>query len=399
MAAQSDRMSVSDREGGPYGAGYLLPGPFTAVEQAARDAEMLRSPVARNSRPSISRARILSGAALAVVAVTLPDASLGGIGSAVARIEILNPQPPIAQNVGHAAVGLSALNYAPSSRPSALVPALVARRESATANAFEAEVAEDILQSGSQRFDLAFAVFARPSLEAPLVAGNPGLLVPKPLIANAPLTTPARDERGGAYHTINPDISVSQTSLRVDNSAFDTAFADPSEIANAGRSSPNTAMRVGPEGDEPYSSVEPIGIAIPVRAPQPEFGARAAMETALVQKASLPARINGVLAGSVDFQQGDGTIAIRLRSVVGILRDRFAANELDDLMAGKAIDAYVTLEQLQAIGVPIRYNPAYDEVEFGIDYEDAPQSDKVQIEQIGVGTTVDERAVIDQIGP
>ena len=56
MAAQSHRMSVNDREGGLYGAGYLLSGPFTAVERAARDAEMLRSPVARNSSPLISRA-------------------------------------------------------------------------------------------------------------------------------------------------------------------------------------------------------------------------------------------------------------------------------------------------------------------------------------------------------
>ena len=334
-----------------------------------------------------------------MVAVTLHDASLGDIGSAVACIEILNPQPPIAQDVGQAAVESSALKYAPSPGPSAIVPILVARRESATANAFEAEVAEDILQSGSQRFDLAFAGVARPSLEATIVTGNAGLSVPKPLIANALVTASVRNERRGAYNTINSDISVSQTSLHVDNSAFETAFADPLEIANAERNSPNAAMRVGSDEAEPYSSVEPIGIAIPTRAPQPEFGARAAMETALVQKASLPARINGVLAGLVDFQQGDGTIAIRLRSVVGILHDRSAANAPADLMAGKTIDAQVAVAQWQAVGVPIRYDPAYDEVEFGIDYDDAPQSAKVQIEQIGVATTVDERAVIDQIGP
>ena len=130
-----------------------------------------------------------------------------------------------------------------------------------------------------------------------------------------------------------------------------------------------------------------------------DSGVRAELEAALVPKDTLPARVNGVLTGAVDFQQGDGTIAIRLRSVVAILRDRFAASELDYVMAGQAIDAFVTLDQLQAIGVPIRYNPAYDEVEFGIDYDDAPQAAKVQIEQIGVFTDVDERAVIDQIGP
>ena len=151
----------------------------------------------------------LFGAAIAVVAVTLHDASLGDIGSAVACIEILNPQPPIAQDVGQAAVESSALKYAPSPGPSAIVPILVARRESATANAFEAEVAEDILQSGSQRFDLAFAGVARPSLEATIVTGNAGLSVPKPLIANAPLTASVCNERRGAYHTINSDFIIS----------------------------------------------------------------------------------------------------------------------------------------------------------------------------------------------
>ena len=101
--------------------------------------------------------------------------------------------------------------------------------------------------------------------------------------------------------------------------------------------------------------------------------------------------------GSVDFRQLDGTIALRLGSVLDMLRDRFTAAEFAQLSAGQSGNAYVTLAQLQSAGIPINYNPAYDEVEFGIDYDDAPQAGKVQVEQIGAPTVGANRAVIDQI--
>lgn len=57
----------------------------------------------------------------------------------------------------------------------------------------------------------------------------------------------------------------------------------------------------------------------------------------------------------------------------------------------------MTLAQLQAAGVPISYDPVYDEVAFGIDYKDAPQAVKVQVEQIGPPTFRSDAALIDQI--
>ena len=127
--------------------------------------------------------------------------------------------------------------------------------------------------------------------------------------------------------------------------------------------------------------------------------ASAAAETVLVPKTTLDARVNGVLTGSVDFQQLDGTIAIKLGSIVDMLRERFSSSELDRLQASASMDSFVTLDQLQAIGVPINYNPAYDEVEFGIDYDDAPEAAKVQVEQIGAPTIGGDRVLIDQIRP
>ena len=107
--------------------------------------------------------------------------------------------------------------------------------------------------------------------------------------------------------------------------------------------------------------------------------------------------MNGVLTGSVEFEQRDGTIAVRLGSVVDMLSDRFSAEELAQLRTGRGLDNYMTLEELQAAGIPISYSPAYDEIEFGIDYNDAPQAAKVQVEQIGAPTATSDAVMIDQI--
>lgn len=67
---------------------------------------------------------------------------------------------------------------------------------------------------------------------------------------------------------------------------------------------------------------------MPIPTPQSTPGARD-LQNELVIKTRLDARINGVITGKVDFRQLDGTIAIRLGSVVDMLRNRFGADELD----------------------------------------------------------------------
>jgi hypothetical protein len=103
------------------------------------------------------------------------------------------------------------------------------------------------------------------------------------------------------------------------------------------------------------------------------------------------------MTGRVDFQQLNGTIAIRLGSVVDLLRDRYSAAELDRLSSAGAMSAFVTLAQLQAAGIPISYDPVYDELEFGVDYDDAPHAAKVQVEQIGAPSIGSDRTLMDQI--
>lgn len=136
--------------------------------------------------------------------------------------------------------------------------------------------------------------------------------------------------------------------------------------------------------------------AVPIPTPQAAPGAHD-LQNELVIKTRLDARINGVITGKVDFRQLDGTIAIRLGSVVDMLRNRFGADELNRIRGAGGLDSFLTLAQLQAAGVPISYDPVYDEVAFGIDYKDAPQAVKVHVEQIGSPTFRSDAALIDQI--
>ncbi|MEE4200986.1 hypothetical protein [Erythrobacter sp.] len=160
------------------------------------------------------------------------------------------------------------------------------------------------------------------------------------------------------------------------------------------------ASRTEEAEDAPYPEAAAGSAEFAAALPEPAPGlAQSRLEQIeLVSKTRLDARINGVLTGSVDFEQQDGTIAIRLRSVTELLRGRYSPEEYEALTASSAIDALVTLAELQNAGIPISYNPAFDEVNFGIDYEDATDAHKVQIDQVGAPTLGAERSAIDQIG-
>ncbi len=181
--------------------------------------------------------------------------------------------------------------------------------------------------------------------------------------------------------------------------AVEAAFAGELDVSGGASDAIRRALPISSSVDA--QGTLPVEVdtarAVPIPAPDPGLVSSRAAQIELVQKTELGARINGVLTGSVDFQQRDGTIAVRLGSVVDLLRERYASAEIDRIAGSGALGTYVTLAQLQAAGVPISYNPAYDEVEFGIDYDDAPEAAKVQVEQIGAPTLGTDRVGIDQI--
>ena len=208
--------------------------------------------------------------------------------------------------------------------------------------------------------------------------------------------------RSRHLHQFQTDVSpVEQRSVAVANESVEAAFAGMIDVSAAARRAIPTAPSRQPRLPDPQRGpvADPVARVVPIPSPDAALSASAAAQAELVVKSKLDARVNGVLTGAVDFRQLDGTIAIRLGSVVDMLRDRFSPSEIEHLRAGQSINAFVPLAELQAAGIPISYNPAYDEVEFGIDYNDAPNAGKVQIDQIGAPTIGTDRVGMDQIIP
>lgn len=375
---------------------------------------------------SSNRTRALVGTAALAVAVTIPDISLGAIAAPYARIDLGEQVPPLPANV-----------WTPTARPTgpAYAPLITAREVAPVSLTFAAPpgiggsdraMPVGVLEGGSDRFDLAFADVALPNVEqvsltphappAPLSASlqTPTLvgamppprahLVAVPQISLSDRVRPESESSLGSRTGALESRGSGDAGAAATNSAIEAAFAGAIDASSAVRGSipvsPGGQPAIESGGTEPVQPAPvraPAARAIAPRGPNPAVGASAAAQTELVVKSRLDARINGVLAGSVEFRQLDGTIAISLRSVVDMMHERFSASEIERLRTGQAINSFITLSELQAAGIPIRYNAAYDEVEFGIDYEDAPNAAKVQVQQIGAPTFGTDRVGIDQI--
>jgi hypothetical protein len=189
--------------------------------------------------------------------------------------------------------------------------------------------------------------------------------------------------------------SGTDSSAAAANRSVEAAFAGAIDVSGAVRAS----LPIAPRQREQPSGVGPQEIAGFATRPRPREAAAASREEQLelVSRTQLGARINGVLTGNVDFRQLDGSIAVRLSSVVELLRDRYTSETFDRMSRSAASNAFVSIAQLQAAGIQINYDPAYDELSFGIDYNDAANAGKVQVEQIGMPSMGSSRALIDQI--
>ncbi len=72
-----------------------------------------------------------------------------------------------------------------------------------------------------------------------------------------------------------------------------------------------------------------------------------------------------------------------------MLADRFAPDEIARIRASSAGDTYVSLAELQARGIPISYDPVYDEFNVGLTDTRPKSARKVHIDQI----TLPERGI------
>jgi hypothetical protein len=150
------------------------------------------------------------------------------------------------------------------------------------------------------------------------------------------------------------------------------------------------------------AALAPPPIPKPALAPAPVSNARSLAEVrsnalALDIRSSLATRIEGKQAGTLDFQQTIDGLSIRLGSIVELLENRYDSAEFARIAQSAASDTFLTLAQLQAAGVPISYDPIYDEFNVGTkDYRPAAAI-KVHIDQIDAPTTVQSKVGIDQI--
>jgi len=410
-------------------AARFMPVPATASEKAAFAASQMPRPVLKSPVRKTkfqNKTRIAVGSAAVAVAVAVPNLSLGavvgnfGVGSfGGPYFDDLEPvSGPVIDPANTSTTRTLATDvWSPAQEPAGPIYAeAISAQERAipfsstrSLSEFDRELPVAVLASGSREFDLAFAgvemptgFVAPPSLgriegPAPLFVSRADTIrtatVNMDQITDMGLVVRATPEDAGEQGTT---LSASSTAARTDaisNRSVEAAFAGAIDASNAVRNALPIARTSTPNQPQTRN----VQRAIPVAAPPQELRGAAAAETLLVPKAQMDARVNGVLTGNVDFEQRDGTIAIRLRSVANVMREQFSRTELGQILGGSSIDRFVTLEELQAAGIPINYNPAYDEVEFGIDYQDAPNAKKVQVDQISVAPQGAELTAIEQI--
>jgi hypothetical protein len=74
-------------------------------------------------------------------------------------------------------------------------------------------------------------------------------------------------------------------------------------------------------------------------------------------------RIGATALGKVDFRMTEArAIDVRLSGLLDLLADHYSDAEFARLRNSAAADAYVSLDQLRAMGLLVRYDPVYDEV-------------------------------------
>jgi hypothetical protein len=99
--------------------------------------------------------------------------------------------------------------------------------------------------------------------------------------------------------------------------------------------------------------------------PLPPVRLRDSDRTAMLAEAPtrMTVRIGDSALGKVDFHMTDShTIDVRLANLLDVLAGHYDAAEFARLRSSAAADAYVSFDQLRALGLNVRYDPVYDEL-------------------------------------
>ncbi|WP_197426325.1 hypothetical protein, partial [Erythrobacter sp. CCH5-A1] len=114
-------------------------------------------------------------------------------------------------------------------------------------------------------------------------------------------------------------------------------------------------------------------------------------------RSRLLTRVDGRAKGQVDFQQTPAGLKVRLGSVAEVLADRIAPADLARIRNSSSGNAWLSLAELQAQGIPISYDPVYDEFNIGRDDTRPKAARKVHMDQISAPERSAGAATMDQI--
>lgn len=132
-------------------------------------------------------------------------------------------------------------------------------------------------------------------------------------------------------------------------------------------------------------------------APGAAQGAPEAVDFAQPLSDRLVARIAGIEAGAVEFRQSEGSMSVKLGSLLDLISSRIPADDFARMRSSSSADTFVPLAQLKDAGLPIAYDPVYDEITIGGPGASPNGEAKSHIDQIGPEQAGPSRTMIEQI--
>ncbi len=172
--------------------------------------------------------------------------------------------------------------------------------------------------------------------------------------------------------------------MKVPISAIITPEIDAPSLPSAAQAAPvETAITALPAATKPLASAHGAGM-----------GGGFALET----HDQLLTRVDGKAAGELDFRQTPTGLLVRLGSIVEVLSDRYERTQIERIRASAAGDIYLSLPDLKAQGIPISYDPVYDEFNIGQTDTRPKAAHKVHMDQISSPERGLDSSGVDQVG-
>jgi len=160
-----------------------------------------------------------------------------------------------------------------------------------------------------------------------------------------------------------------------------------------------TAPQPVPVANPAAASLPPPVATLAAAVPRPAalLTAPSVSPTKIAITSQLIARVDGKSVGTVDFAQTETGLKVRLGSIAELLGDRYDPAQMAWIKASSASNTYLSLAELQAQGIPISYDPVYDEFNVGLTDTRPKAARKVHMDQITAPERGADSTGIDQV--